>query len=104
MLENLDSIDLTESNKKDSKPSILLEDSILFKPIDTLTQELFNTNSCKYLPKLYGIYKNVADINFDELPNSFVLKTNHDCGGVVLVPNKEAFLKDSKIYQNQHKN
>ena len=96
---------LTDSNKynadtnpKDSKPSILSQDSILFKPIDTLTQELFDTNSCKYLPKLYAIYKSTKDIDFDKLPNSFVLKTNHDCGGVVLVPDKEAFLKDSKTF------
>ena len=72
--------------------------SPLFAPIDTLTQLLFDTNVCPFLPKLYGIYKSVEDINFDELPNSFVLKTNHDGGGVVIVPNKEAFLRDSKAF------
>ena len=73
--------------------------SPLFAPIDTLTQLLFDTNVCPFLPKLYGIYKSVEDINFDELPNSFVLKTNHDGGGVVIVPNKEAFLRDSKAFR-----
>ncbi len=78
--------------------SLLSKDSLLFQPIDTLTQELFNTNSCPYLPKLYGIYKSVDEIDFSKLPQSFVLKTNHDCGGVVLVKDKESFLKDSKSF------
>ena len=78
--------------------SLLAKDSLLFQPIDTLTQELFNTNSCPYLPKLYGIYKSVDEIDFSKLPQSFVLKTNHDCGGVVLVKDKESFLKDSKSF------
>ncbi len=78
--------------------SLLSKDSLLFQPIDTLTQELFNTNSCPYLPKLYGIYKSVDEIDFSKLPQSFVLKTNHDCGGVVLVKDKVAFLKDSKSF------
>ncbi|WP_233714112.1 ATP-grasp fold amidoligase family protein, partial [Helicobacter rappini] len=78
--------------------SLLAKDSLLFQPIDTLTQELFNTNSCPYLPKLYGIYKSVDEIDFSKLPQSFVLKTNHDCGGVVLVKDKDTFLKDSKSF------
>ncbi|WP_336595991.1 ATP-grasp fold amidoligase family protein [Helicobacter bilis] len=78
--------------------SLLAKDSLLFQPIDTLTQELFNANECQYLPKLYGIYKSVNEIDFSKLPQSFVLKTNHDCGGVVLVKDKDTFLKDSKSF------
>ena len=78
--------------------SLLAKDSLLFQPIDTLTQELFATNECQYLPKLYGIYKSVDEIDFSKLPQSFVLKTNHDCGGVVLVKDKDTFLKDSKSF------
>ncbi|EEO25184.2 hypothetical protein HRAG_02241, partial [Helicobacter bilis ATCC 43879] len=78
--------------------SLLTKDSLFFQPIDTLTQELFATNECQYLPKLYGIYKSVDEIDFSKLPQSFVLKTNHDCGGVVLVKDKESFLKDSKSF------
>ncbi|WP_394985653.1 ATP-grasp fold amidoligase family protein [uncultured Helicobacter sp.] len=63
-----------------------------------MTKLLFETNICPFLPKLYGIYKSVEDIVFDTLPQSFVLKTNHDCGGVVIVPDKEAFLRDSKKF------
>ncbi|MCX2717491.1 ATP-grasp fold amidoligase family protein [Helicobacter sp. MIT 21-1697] len=45
------------------------------------------------------MYKNIEDIDFNALPQSFVLKTNHDCGGVVLVPDKAIFLQDCKIYK-----
>lgn len=40
------------------------------------------------VPKLYGCWDNVDDINFENLPNSFVLKTNHGCGGVFVVKDK----------------
>lgn len=56
---------------------------------------LFETNICPYLPKLYGIYKSFDEIDFSSLPKSFVIKTNHDCGGVVIVPNKDSFLNDT---------
>ncbi|MDY5821399.1 MAG: ATP-grasp fold amidoligase family protein [Helicobacter sp.] len=79
--------------------ALLTKDSLLFQPIDTLTQELFNTNFCPYLPKLYGIYKSVDEIDFSKLPQSFVLKTNHASGGVVPVPNKETFLSDSMGFE-----
>ncbi|MDY5822592.1 MAG: ATP-grasp fold amidoligase family protein, partial [Helicobacter sp.] len=102
-LENLESTQNTLQNPIPNQAtqnlnSLLAKDSLLFKPIDTLTQELFNTNSCPYLPKLYGIYKSVDEIDFSKLPQSFVLKTNHDCGGVVLVKDKDTFLKDSKSF------
>lgn len=77
---------------------ILLQ--ILQQPIDSLSSQLFDTNTCEFLPKLYGIWKSVDDIDFDKLPNSFVLKTNHDCGGVVLVPNKQDFLADKQLFSD----
>ena len=40
------------------------------------------------LVKLYGKYDNTKDINFDELPESFVLKTNHGSGDCVVVKDK----------------
>lgn len=78
--------------------SILLQ--ILQQPIDSLLSQLFDTNTCEFLPKLYGIWKSVDDIDFDKLPNSFVLKTNHDCGGVVLVPNKQDFLANKQLFSD----
>lgn len=40
------------------------------------------------LVKLYGVWENAGQINFDILPRSFVLKTNHGCGTVIVVKNK----------------
>ena len=100
-LQNNPTLNTTTSTTQQTqnKDSILAKDSLLFQPIDTLTQELFDTNSCPYLPKLYGIYKSVDEIDFSKLPQSFVLKTNHASGGVVPVPNKETFLSDSMGFE-----
>ena len=40
------------------------------------------------LPKLYGKWDNSNDIDFDNLPNSFVLKTNNGCGTNFIVKDK----------------
>lgn len=39
----------------------------------------------------YGVWDSFNEIDFDSLPNSFVLKTTHDCGGVVICKDKDAF-------------
>lgn len=43
----------------------------------------------QYLPKLYGIWNSVEEVDFDSLPDSFALKTNHGCGSHYLCPNKK---------------
>ena len=40
------------------------------------------------LNKLYGVYRNAQEIDFEALPKSFVLKTNNACGTVILVKDK----------------
>ena len=40
------------------------------------------------LVELYGVWENADDIDFDTLPQKFVLKSNHGCGTVILVENK----------------
>lgn len=40
------------------------------------------------LVKLYAVWDNAYDIDFENLPNSFVLKTNHGCGEIILVKDK----------------
>ena len=37
---------------------------------------------------LYGVWEKPENIDFDSLPDSFVLKTNHACGTVMLVEDK----------------
>ena len=45
----------------------------------------------EYVVPTFGKWDNVDDINFDSLPNSFVLKVNHDSGGVVICKDKKEF-------------
>lgn len=40
------------------------------------------------LNPLYGTYQHASDINWDELPEKFVLKWNFGCGGNVICPDK----------------
>ncbi len=42
----------------------------------------------EYLPKLYGTWECAADINFDELPQAFVIKTNNASATNILVRDK----------------
>lgn len=41
-----------------------------------------------HLPKLYGHWDNPEEIDFDALPNEFVLKSNNGCGTVKIVHDK----------------
>lgn len=43
----------------------------------------------EYIIPTLGVYDNSEDIDFDALPDSFVLKCTHDSGGVVLVRDKK---------------
>lgn len=50
----------------------------------------------KYVVPLLGEWNHFDEIDFDSLPEQFVLKTNHSGGntGVVIVPNKKELNKD----------
>ncbi len=43
------------------------------------------------IPLVGGPWNSVEEIDFDELPESFVLKTTHDSGGVVICRDKNSF-------------
>lgn len=43
--------------------------------------------------KLYQVHDHFSQIDFDALPNAFVIKTNHDSGTVILVREKAKFDK-----------
>ncbi|MCD8291714.1 MAG: glycosyl transferase [Prevotella sp.] len=45
----------------------------------------------EYIIPTYGVWNNFDEIDFDKLPNQFVLKCTHDSGGVVIVKNKKEF-------------
>lgn len=49
---------------------------------------LSNLNLGKNIPNTLAIYNDISEINLEELPEQFVLKTNHD-SGTVFICNKE---------------
>ena len=51
----------------------------------------------QYLVPIYGIWDNFDDIDFEKLPNQFVIKCTHDSGGNVICKNKnELNIKEAK--------
>lgn len=48
----------------------------------------------EHLIPLLGVYDTFDEIDFDSLPNEFVLKTTHDSGGVVICRDKNKFNVD----------
>lgn len=53
----------------------------------------------KYVIPTLSVYNSVDDIDLDSLPNQFVLKCNHDSGGVIICNDKSTFnLEDAKAY------
>lgn len=51
----------------------------------------------KYLIPLLGVWKQYSNIDFESLPEQFVLKTNHGSGDVVIVRNKSKMSLSEKI-------
>lgn len=52
----------------------------------------------EYLVPLLGVWDNPNDIDFDKLPNRFVLKCNHNSGlGMCICKNKDALKKEQVI-------
>ena len=50
-----------------------------------------NTIGEEYLIPLLGVWDSFEEIDFDTLPNQFVLKTNHDSGTVIICRDKNSF-------------
>lgn len=44
----------------------------------------------QYLVELYGVWDNADDINWEELPEQFVLKVNNGCGDVLICKDKSS--------------
>ena len=55
-----------------------------------------------YLIPLLGMWNNVEEIEWDILPDQFVLKCTHDSGGVVICKDKSAFDKSAAIKKLKH--
>ena len=56
----------------------------------------------EYLIPLIGVYNSFEEINFEELPEKFVLKCTHDSGSVVVCPNKKILnINETKLNINK---
>ena len=51
---------------------------------------------------LLGVWNEVDEIDFDSLPEQFVLKCTHDSGGVVICKDKKTFDKEAAIRKLKH--
>lgn len=49
----------------------------------------------KYIIPTLGVYERFEEIDFDKLPNQFVLKCTHDSGGLVICRDKSKFNKEA---------
>lgn len=57
------------------------------------------------VPTLAGPWDSFDQIDFDALPDQFVLKTTHDCGGVVICKDKNSFdYQKAKEFLHGHLN
>ncbi|MDY6367321.1 MAG: ATP-grasp fold amidoligase family protein [Clostridia bacterium] len=57
----------------------------------------------EYITPTLGVYEKWNDIDFDVLPDSFVIKCTHDSGGLVIVKDKNNFdKKAAKKLINRH--
>ena len=58
-----------------------------------LTETNAKSLTVVYVIPLIAVWDSARDIDYDVLPESFVLKTTHDCGGVVVCRNKDSLDK-----------
>ena len=54
-------------------------------------QYVSNIIGKEYIIPTYDVYEKFEDIDFEKLPNQFVLKTTHDSGGLVICRDKKTF-------------
>ncbi|MBE7046066.1 MAG: glycosyl transferase [Ruminococcaceae bacterium] len=60
-------------------------DKVTFK--DYITEKI----GAQYIVPNIGVWEKFEDIDFDKMPEKFVLKCNHDSGGVVICKDKSKF-------------
>lgn len=71
-------------------------------PLQTIVSDKYlvrdyveNKIGIEYLIPLYGNWLNFDDIDFDALPDQFVLKCNHDSGGLAICKDKKTFYQEN---------
>lgn len=51
----------------------------------------------EYIIPTIAVYDNIKDVDFEKLPNQFVLKCSHDSGGVIVCKDKANFNKKAAL-------
>lgn len=51
----------------------------------------------EYITPTLAVYERAEDIDFEALPNQFVLKTTHDSGGIVICTDKSKLNKEKAV-------
>lgn len=72
------------------------------RPIDTVLSDKFavkefisKTIGSEYVIPILGVWDRFDDIEFDSLPNQFVLKCTHDSGGIIVCKDKRKLDKQT---------
>lgn len=68
---------------------------VVSKDLDKIMPELLKAKENYYVFPNLGVYNSFEEIDFDSLPDQFVLKTTHDSGTMVIVKNKAIFDKEA---------
>jgi teichuronopeptide biosynthesis TupA-like protein len=80
-----------EFNEKIQWIKVFYKPNILTQLVDKYQVREYVSNKIgeKYLNSLVGVYQSYHEIDFDSLPNQFVLKATHGCNYNLIVHNKE---------------
>ena len=94
-------------NEKLQWLKLYYRDPILPKLVDKYEYKIFVQENlgAKYVVENYGVWNSFDAIDFNSLPNQFVLKTTHDQGGVIICKDKASFNYDAaRKKMNKHLN
>lgn len=71
--------------------------AILSKLVDKNEVKFFVANKIgkEYVIPTLGVWKSVNDIDFNSLPDQFVLKCTHDSGGIAIIKDKAKMKKET---------
>ena len=89
-------LQLLKLNCKDSNRKNLVDKYEVKKIVRDLIGE-------QYVIPTYGVWDRFEDIDFESLPNQFVLKCTHDSGGIVICKDKKSLnIKQARKKLNHH--
>lgn len=77
-------------NEKINWYKINYENELMYKVVDKIyaKEYVISKNLSEIVIPTYNIFDNLEDINFDKLPNKFVIKNTQDSGGVYVCKDK----------------